>query len=194
VELARCPPTVRPYTPRRLRSAPTTFTFGSIAPQFAYSLASLSDLTLQEQDAPQRTSQAQCCATQLRHARWTDTLRTWRRTWRTQEWRIRAGVRHAPYVVIPRRCCSDRGSANDFAVGQPGPAPERAKRRYKPGTVALKEIRKYQKTTDLLLLRAPFQRLVRDPSRSKVAPAEPCVLTSLGTRNLPECYPRGRPG
>ncbi|KAF2680129.1 histone-fold-containing protein [Lentithecium fluviatile CBS 122367] len=47
-------------------------------------------------------------------------------------------------------------------LGQPGPAPERAKRRYKPGTVALREIRKYQKTTNLLLLRAPFQRLVRE--------------------------------
>lgn len=45
-------------------------------------------------------------------------------------------------------------------VGQPGPAPERAKKRYKPGTVTLREIRKYQKTTDLLLLKLPFQRLV----------------------------------
>jgi histone H3-like centromeric protein A len=47
------------------------------------------------------------------------------------------------------------------AVGQAGPAPERRKTRYKPGTVALREIRRYQKTTDLLLLKTPFQRLVR---------------------------------
>lgn len=32
--------------------------------------------------------------------------------------------------------------------------------RYRPGTVALREIRKYQKSTDLLLLRMPFARLV----------------------------------
>jgi histone H3-like centromeric protein A len=44
-------------------------------------------------------------------------------------------------------------------LGAPGPAPTRTKR-YKPGTVALREIRKYQKTTDLLLLKLPFQRLV----------------------------------
>lgn len=44
-------------------------------------------------------------------------------------------------------------------LGAPGPAPQRTKR-YKPGTVALREIRKYQKTTDLLLLKLPFQRLV----------------------------------
>ena len=34
--------------------------------------------------------------------------------------------------------------------------------RYRPGTVALRQIRKYQKTTDLLLRKAPFQRLVRE--------------------------------
>ena len=38
---------------------------------------------------------------------------------------------------------------------------ERKKRRYKPGTVALREIKRYQKQTEMLLPRAPFQRLVR---------------------------------
>lgn len=34
--------------------------------------------------------------------------------------------------------------------------------RYRPGTVALREIRRYQKTTELLIRKAPFQRLCRD--------------------------------
>eukprot|EP00775_Hariotina_reticulata_P000838 gene839-1156_t len=34
--------------------------------------------------------------------------------------------------------------------------------RYRPGTVALREIRKYQKSTDLLIKKLPFSRLVRD--------------------------------
>ena len=34
------------------------------------------------------------------------------------------------------------------------------KHRYHPGTVALREIRKYQKSTDLLIRKLPFQRLV----------------------------------
>ena len=34
--------------------------------------------------------------------------------------------------------------------------------RFRPGTVALREIRKYQKSTNLLLRRQPFQRLVRE--------------------------------
>ena len=33
--------------------------------------------------------------------------------------------------------------------------------RFRPGTVALREIKKYQKSTKLMLPRAPFQRLVR---------------------------------
>ena len=33
---------------------------------------------------------------------------------------------------------------------------------YPPGTVTLREIRKYQKSTDLLICKAPFQRLVRE--------------------------------
>ncbi len=36
------------------------------------------------------------------------------------------------------------------------------KHRYRPGTVALREIRKYQKSTELLLRKLPFQRLVRE--------------------------------
>ena len=34
--------------------------------------------------------------------------------------------------------------------------------RYRPGTVALREIRRYQKSPDLLIRKAPFQRLVRE--------------------------------
>ena len=38
----------------------------------------------------------------------------------------------------------------------------RKPRRYRPGTVALREIRKYQKSTELLIRKLPFQRLVRE--------------------------------
>ena len=37
--------------------------------------------------------------------------------------------------------------------------------RYRPGTVALREIRRYQKSTDLLIRKAPFQRLCRELSQ-----------------------------
>ncbi len=38
--------------------------------------------------------------------------------------------------------------------------------RYRPGTVALREIRKFQKSTDLLIRKLPFQRLVREISQN----------------------------
>jgi histone H3 len=43
-------------------------------------------------------------------------------------------------------------------TANPGKKPHR----YRPGTVALREIRKYQKSTDLLIRKLPFQRLVRE--------------------------------
>ena len=36
------------------------------------------------------------------------------------------------------------------------------KRRFRPGTVALRQIRKYQKSTELLIRKLPFQRLLRE--------------------------------
>ena len=38
----------------------------------------------------------------------------------------------------------------------------RKKRRFRPGTLALKQIRKYQKSTQLLIRKLSFQRLVRE--------------------------------
>jgi len=40
--------------------------------------------------------------------------------------------------------------------------PRRRNRRYRPGFLAMQEIRKYQKTTELLIPRLSFQRLVRE--------------------------------
>ena len=43
--------------------------------------------------------------------------------------------------------------------------------RYRPGTVALCEIRRYQKTTELLIRKAPFQRLVREITQTLDKPS-----------------------
>ena len=50
------------------------------------------------------------------------------------------------------------------AAGKTTPIPMNIKRprRYRPGTLALREIRKFQKSTDLLIRKLPFQRLVRE--------------------------------
>ena len=48
----------------------------------------------------------------------------------------------------------DSGGCGRFGIKKP--------RRYRPGIVALREIRKYQKTTELLIRKLPFHRLVRE--------------------------------
>lgn len=40
------------------------------------------------------------------------------------------------------------------------------RRRYRPGEQALREIRRYQKSTDLLIRKLPFQRLVREITKT----------------------------
>lgn len=47
-------------------------------------------------------------------------------------------------------------------VGNKKPKEGQRPHRFRPGTVALRQIRKYQKSTDLLLRKLPFQRLVRE--------------------------------
>ena len=55
-----------------------------------------------------------------------------------------------------KQCHCDEGSTQECTGSVSKP------RRYRPGTVALREIRRYQKSTELLNRKLPFQRLVRD--------------------------------
>ena len=50
--------------------------------------------------------------------------------------------------------------------------------RYRPGTVALKQIRQYQKTTELLIRKLPFQRLVREIAGDKEVIRSPVLWQS----------------
>ncbi|KAH8689617.1 putative histone H3 variant [Talaromyces proteolyticus] len=62
--------------------------------------------------------------------------------------------------AVGKRPAGKKPRASNIQPGDPTPTGRR--RRYKPGTVALKEIRKYQRSFDLLLLKMPFARLVRE--------------------------------
>jgi histone H3 len=63
---------------------------------------------------------------------------------------------HPAFVELQQKRVAKRAfrSHNGGGVKKP--------HRYRPGTVALREIRKYQKSTDLLIRKLPFQRLVRE--------------------------------
>ncbi|CAE6422640.1 unnamed protein product [Rhizoctonia solani] len=45
------------------------------------------------------------------------------------------------------------------------------KRRYRPGVLALREIRRYQKSTDLLIAKLPFSRVVREVAQDMTTQA-----------------------
>ncbi|CAG2108610.1 unnamed protein product [Medioppia subpectinata] len=50
----------------------------------------------------------------------------------------------------------------EISVDRRSSLPVKKPHRYRPGTVALREIRRYQKSTELLIRKLPFQRLVRE--------------------------------
>ncbi|XP_075935766.1 histone H3-like centromeric protein A isoform X2 [Anarhichas minor] len=68
---------------------------------------------------------------------------------------------HRPPLEAPGTSASTARSPRRSGVtNQPRVSPR--KRRFRPGTRALMEIRKYQKSTDLLLRKGPFSRLAAE--------------------------------
>ena len=68
---------------------------------------------------------------------------------------------------------------NDKRIVQNSKTHKKAKKRhrFKPGTVALREIRKYQWSTDLLIRKLPFQRLVREIAEEYSTGEKSCKFT-----------------
>jgi histone H3 len=69
-----------------------------------------------------------------------------------------------PLILAPAPPAPPAHLAAPQAARKSAPATGGVKKphRYRPGTVALREIRKYQKSTELLIRKLPFQRLVRE--------------------------------
>ena len=60
--------------------------------------------------------------------------------------------------------------------------------RYRPGTVALREIRKYQKSTELVIRRAPFGRLMREIAQDYKSDLRWQVTALAATQEATEAY------
>jgi len=60
----------------------------------------------------------------------------------------------APRKQLANKAARKTANVTDKGVKKP--------HRFRPGTVALREIRKFQKSTELLIRKLPFQRLVRE--------------------------------
>jgi histone H3-like centromeric protein A len=57
---------------------------------------------------------------------------------------------------------AERARSSGLLKNQPGDPVEPRKRKNRSGTVALREIKRFQKSTDLLITKLPFARLVRE--------------------------------
>ena len=85
-------------------------------------------------------------------------------------------VRRAVAGRVKARCAGGKEPRTD---GKP--------RRYRPGTVALREIKRYQKSTKLLIRKAPFNHLVQEIAQDeqcvgcqmRVSPAEVSALQEV---------------
>jgi histone H3 len=60
--------------------------------------------------------------------------------------------------------------------------------RYRPGTIALREIRRYQKSTELLIRKLPFQRLVREVSQDYMSCLRFDGCAALALQESAEAY------
>ena len=57
---------------------------------------------------------------------------------------------------------TSKSKGKKLQASQQGQEGQQKPHRYHPGTVALREIQRYQKSTELLIRKLPFQRLVRE--------------------------------
>ena len=82
---------------------------------------------------------------------------------RTKNWKMGQARRQvvAAKKTVQRKTGSQIFPPPKSKTKEKGYAIKRAQR-WRPGTVALREIRRYQKSADLLIRKAPFQRVVRN--------------------------------
>ena len=109
-----------------------------------------------------------------------------------------------PFVAMARTKQTSRGDAGGKAPRQTLTTKSKSKgktrfskksapgikksRKFRPGTVALRDIKKYQRVTDMLLRRLPFQRLVRDLTTAYTADAKFAAAALLALQEATESY------
>jgi histone H3 len=77
---------------------------------------------------------------------------------------LAGGAKRAPRKPTTEGTGAGAGKTSRKAVATASGSDSGVKKshRYRPGTVALREIRRYQKSSELLIRKLPFQRLVRE--------------------------------
>jgi len=94
-------------------------------------------------------------------------------------------------VVSKKKMSRPKAKAKKSATKTPKKADDgvqKTHRRRKAGAVALREIRKYQKSTELLIRKLPFQRLVREITRDVKTDARFQAAALIAIQEASESY------
>ncbi len=101
------------------------------------------------------------------------------------------GMRQCVPTPTPPQQPAGQGQGGAPQVQQQAPAAQGApcrKKRYRPGTVALHQIHQYQKTTDLLIHKLPFQQLVQEIAQGFKNDLHFCADTIGALQESAEAY------
>ena len=94
-------------------------------------------------------------------------------------------AQHSEHFQLPATKCP-RPASSEKALSE-------KKKRYRPGTVALREIRKYQASSNLMLRKLPFYRLVKEIARDvkpdlRMRPQAVLALQEAAEAHLTELF------
>ena len=85
---------------------------------------------------------------------------------------------------VPRKALASKAARKS----DPAAAGAKKPHRYRPGTVALRDIRRYQKSTELLFRKLPFQRVVREIVQDFMSDLRFTRLSLLAIQEAAESY------
>lgn len=91
----------------------------------------------------------------------------------------------------PRKQLASKTARKQFGLSRQVEVEEQVKpvkRRWHPGTVALRDIRRYQKSTELLLRKLPFARLVREIAQKFLRSVRFQAIAFLALQEATEAY------
>lgn len=97
-------------------------------------------------------------------------------------------VKQVPSKIQSKHAHAYHGSSFKQPAKRPVIGGLKKPRRYRPGTKALRDIRRYQKSTELLIRKLPFQRLCREIAQNMSADYRWQSTAVLALQEASEAY------
>ena len=110
-----------------------------------------------------------------------------------KNWNEKSQISHARTKQTARKTTGGKAPRKQLATkaarkSAPATGGVKKPHRYRPGTVALREIRRYQKSTELLIRKLPFNRLVREIAQDFKPDFRWCKVAIEALQEASEAY------